>query len=148
MVTTDAASARVTRDAVHDVWGARTPYQGSWPVRVDERTLEPPERWIQSACVLCSNGCGMDIAVKDGRVAALGADVKGTATREIDAAGKFVLPGGVDSHCHIEQKSGFGIMCADDFYTGTVSAAFGGTTTVIPFAAQHRGMSLRQVVKD
>ena len=63
-------------------------------------------------------------------------------------AGKFVLPGGVDSHCHIEQRSGFGIMCADDFYTGTVSAAFGGTTTVIPFAAQHRGMSLRQVVKD
>ena len=39
-------------------------------------------------------------------------------------------------------------MCADDLYTGTVSAAFGGTTTVIPFAAQHRGMSLRQVVKD
>jgi dihydropyrimidinase len=89
-----------------------------------------------------------DIAVKDGKVAALGADVKGTATREIDAAGKFVLPGGVDSHCHIEQKSGMGVMCADDFYTGTVSAAFGGTTTVIPFAAQHRGMSLRQVVKD
>jgi dihydropyrimidinase len=89
-----------------------------------------------------------DIAVKEGKVAALGADVKGTATREIDAAGKFVLPGGVDSHCHIEQKSGMGVMCADDFYTGTVSAAFGGTTTVIPFAAQHRGMSLRQVVKE
>ena len=63
-------------------------------------------------------------------------------------AGKFVLPGGIDSHGHIEQKSGMGIMCADDFYTGTVSAAFGGTTTIIPFAAQHRGMSLRQVVKD
>ncbi len=74
--------------------------------------------------------------------------VKGTGTREIDAGGKFVLPGGIDSHCHIEQKSGMGVMCADDFYTGTVSAAFGGTTTVIPFAAQHRGMSLRQVVKD
>ena len=89
-----------------------------------------------------------DIAVKDGKIAALGADVKGTATREIDAGAKFVLPGGVDSHCHIEQRSGMGVMCADDFYTGTVSAAFGGTTTVIPFAAQHRGMSLRQVVKD
>src|SRR5277367_4237568 len=89
-----------------------------------------------------------DIAVRDGKVVALGSDAKGTATREIDAAGKFVLPGGVDSHCHIEQKSGMGVMCADDFYTGTVSAAFGGTTTVIPFAAQHRGMSLRQVVKD
>src|SRR5258707_6213258 len=81
-----------------------------------------------------------DIAVKDGKVAALGADVKGTAAREIDAAGKFVLPGGIDSHCHIEQKSGMGVMCADDFYTGTVSAAFGGTTTGIPFAAQHRGI--------
>src|SRR5262249_8382220 len=89
-----------------------------------------------------------DIAVKDGAIAALEADIKGDAAREIDAAGKFVLPGGVDSHCHIEQRSGIGVMCADDFYTGTVSAAFGGTTTVIPFAAQHRGMSLRQVVKD
>ena len=67
-----------------------------------------------------------DIAVKDGAVAALGADVKGTATREIDAAGKFVLPGGVDSHCHIEQRSGMGVMCADDFHSGTVSAAASG----------------------
>lgn len=89
-----------------------------------------------------------DIAVKGGRVVEIGPDIKGKGTREIDAGGKFVLPGGVDSHCHIEQKSGFGIMCADDFYSGTVSAAFGGTTTVIPFAAQHRGMSLRQVVKE
>jgi dihydropyrimidinase len=88
-----------------------------------------------------------DIAIKDGKIAALG-EVKGTGAREIDAQGKFVLPGGIDSHCHIEQKSGFGIMCADDFYTGTVSAVFGGTTTVIPFAAQHRGMSLRKVVQD
>jgi dihydropyrimidinase len=89
-----------------------------------------------------------DIAVKAGRFAAIEPGVKGTASREIDAAAKFVLPGGIDSHVHIEQRSGFGIMCADDFYTGTVSAAFGGTTTVIPFAAQHRGMSLRQVVQD
>ena len=89
-----------------------------------------------------------DIGVKDGKIAAIEPGLKGTATREIDAGDKFVLPGGIDSHCHIEQKSGFGIMCADDFYSGTVSAAFGGTTTVIPFAAQHRGMSLRQVVKD
>ena len=75
-----------------------------------------------------------DIAVKDGAVVALEPAIAGKGAREIDAGGKFVLPGGVDSHCHIEQKSGFGIMCADDFYTGTVSAAFGGTTTVIPFA--------------
>ena len=89
-----------------------------------------------------------DIAVRDGHVVEIAPDLKGSGAREIDAGGKFVLPGGVDSHCHIEQKSGMGVMCADDFYTGTVSAAFGGTTTVIPFAAQHRGMSLRQVVNE
>src|SRR5204863_9548464 len=86
--------------------------------------------------------------VKDGRIATLEPGLKGSAAREIDAGNKFVLPGGIDSHAHIEQRSGFGIMCADDFYSGTVSAAFGGTTTVIPFAAQHRGMSLRKVVND
>jgi len=84
-----------------------------------------------------------DIGVKDGRIAAIEPGLKGKGAREIDAGGKFVLPGGVDSHVHVEQRSGMGVMCADDFYTGTVSAAFGGTTTIIPFAAQHRGMSLR-----
>lgn len=67
---------------------------------------------------------------------------------DIDAAGKLVLPGGIDSHCHIEQLSGMGIMGADDFYSGTVSAAFGGTTTVIPFAMQRRGESLMKAVDD
>jgi dihydropyrimidinase len=59
-----------------------------------------------------------------------------------------VLPGGIDSHCHIAQLSSTGIMTADDFESGSRSAACGGTTTIIPFAAQHRGMSLRQVVSD
>src|SRR3954452_24019198 len=89
-----------------------------------------------------------DIAVKDGRIAAIEPGLKGTAIREIDADNKFVLPGGIDSHVHVEQKSGFGIMCADDFYSGTVSAAFGGTTTIIPFAAQHRGTSVTTTVAD
>jgi dihydropyrimidinase len=88
-----------------------------------------------------------DIAIRDGRIAALEGK-SGPAVREIDAAGRLVMPGGVDSHCHIEQMSSMGVLCADDFYTGSVSAAFGGTTTVIPFAAQHRGQSLRAVVRD
>src|SRR6266576_3734246 len=88
-----------------------------------------------------------DIGIAGGRIATLGQDLPAGA-REIDARGKLVLPGGVDSHCHIEQKSSFGIMCADDFYSATVAAAFGGTTTVIPFAAQHKGQSLRKVVTD
>jgi dihydropyrimidinase len=58
------------------------------------------------------------------------------------------MPGGVDSHCHIEQLSGMGMMAADDFYSATVSAAHGGTTTVIPFCAQHRNDDLTEVLKD
>src|SRR6202007_3416772 len=68
--------------------------------------------------------------------------------KTIDAAGKLVLPGGVDSHCHIEQLSSMGVMTADDFYSATVSAAHGGTTTVIPFCAQHRGDVLADVLAD
>jgi dihydropyrimidinase len=88
-----------------------------------------------------------DVGIRDGVIVALGADLP-AGGREIDATDRLVLPGGVDSHCHIEQRSSMGALCADDFYSGTVSAAFGGTTTVIPFAAQHRGQSLRQVVDE
>jgi len=88
-----------------------------------------------------------DIGIKSGVIATLGKDISSGA-REIDATGKLVLPGGIDSHCHIEQRSSAGVVCADDFYSATVSAAFGGTTTVIPFAAQHRGQSLRQIVQE
>jgi dihydropyrimidinase len=88
-----------------------------------------------------------DLAVHDGRIAAIG-EVPEPCAREIDAGGRWVLPGGIDSHCHVEQRSGMGMMCADDFYSATVSAAFGGTTTIIPFAAQHRGASVPEVLAD
>jgi dihydropyrimidinase len=88
-----------------------------------------------------------DIGIIEGRIAGLGTRLA-RGRREIDAEGHIVTPGGVDSHCHIEQRSSLGIMTADDFFSATRSAACGGTTTVIPFAAQHRGMSLREVVKD
>src|SRR5271157_6173745 len=88
-----------------------------------------------------------DIGIKDGVVAMLGKNL-GPGAHEIDARDRLLLPGGIDSHCHIEQRSSAGVVCADDFYSATVSAAFGGTTTVIPFAAQHRGQSLRQVVEE
>jgi len=88
-----------------------------------------------------------DVGIRGERIAAL-ADSLGPGAAEIDASGKLVLPGGIDSHVHIEQMSSAGIVNADDFYSGTVSAAFGGNTTVIPFAAQQRGQSLRQVVQD
>lgn len=63
-------SAVESRNSIDDIWGERRPYagEGDWPVRVDQRTLDEPERWVQSACVLCSNGCGCDIGVRDGRI--------------------------------------------------------------------------------
>ncbi|SEE01941.1 dihydropyrimidinase [Rhizobiales bacterium GAS188] len=88
-----------------------------------------------------------DVAISGESIVAIG---KGLAPgkRDIDARGKLVLPGGIDSHCHVEQLSANGKLNADSFESATISAAFGGTTTVIPFAAQHRGMQLKQVVAD
>ncbi len=86
-----------------------------------------------------------DIGVKDGRIVALAENLEG-ATQVVDAAGKLVLPGGIESHCHIEQESASGGMTSDDYYSGSVSAAFGGNTTFIPFAAQHRGQTIADVL--
>ncbi len=97
--------------------------------------------------VTASDTMEADVAVSGETIVAVGRDLPGGA-REIDAGGKLVLPGGVDAHCHIEQMTAAGLVNADTFETATVSAAFGGTTTVIPFAAQHVGLNLRQVVKD
>jgi dihydropyrimidinase len=80
-------------------------------------------------------------------IAALGRSL-GPGKREINARGKLVLPGGVDSHAHIEQLSGMGVANADTFESATGAAALGGTTTVVCFAAQHRGRSLTRVVED
>ncbi|CAN7379692.1 dihydropyrimidinase [Bosea sp. LjRoot9] len=88
-----------------------------------------------------------DLGIQAGRITAIGLDLP-TGAQEIDAKGKLVLPGGVDTHCHIEQLSGSGLMSADNFETATRSAAFGGTTSVISFAAQHRGANLASVVED
>lgn len=88
-----------------------------------------------------------DLAIAGERIAAIGSKLP-PGRREIDAAGLLVMPGGVDAHCHIEQLSGGGLMNADTFESATRSAAFGGTTTVVSFAAQHRGANLRTVVED
>ncbi len=69
-----------TRDSIRDIWGPRTPHgkDQTWPERVDERVSETPERWVRGTCVLCSNGCGLDIGVKGGKIVGvrgLGTDV-------------------------------------------------------------------------
>ena len=88
-----------------------------------------------------------DIGIRDGRIVALGQDL-GEGRQTIDAAGRLVTPGGVDAHCHLDQPMSDGSKMADDFLTGTRSAACGGTTTVIPFACQFKGHSLQEAVDD
>lgn len=88
-----------------------------------------------------------DIGIKDGQIAAIARSLPAGAS-EIDARGRLVLPGGVDAHAHIEQLSAAGLVNADTFESATTAAAFGGTTTVIAFAAQHVGMNLMTVVDD
>jgi dihydropyrimidinase len=88
-----------------------------------------------------------DIGIADGRIVALGSDL-GEASEIIDATDRLVLPGGIDSHVHISQPSGPGIVMADDFESATRAAAFGGNTTVLPFCLQERGQSLRAAIRD
>jgi len=87
-----------------------------------------------------------DVGIRDGKIAAMGTDL-GDAAKTIDASGNYVMPGGIETHCHIAQESATGAMTSDDYYSGSVSAAFGGNTTIVPFAAQHRGQTISDVVR-
>ncbi len=93
-----------------------------------------------------SDSFACDVGIKDGRIAALGHELSGAA-EIVDAKGKLVLPGGIDSHVHLSQPSGEGIVMADDFESGTRAAAFGGNTTLLPFCLQQKGQSLREALK-
>src|SRR5450432_3881665 len=93
--------------------------------------------------VTAADTCQADVAIENGRVVALGSSLpRENAKRLIDAAGKYVFPGGIDVHTHLDMPFG-GTTSADDFETGTRAAAFGGTTTLIDFAIQYKGQSLR-----
>jgi dihydropyrimidinase len=82
-----------------------------------------------------------DILIEDQSVATIGAKLELDVDRVIDAKGKLVIPGGIDPHTHMELPFG-GTQSADDFRTGTIAAAHGGTTTIIDFAVQNKGESL------
>lgn len=103
---------------------------------------------VRNARVATASDCfAADIGINQGRIVQIGAFLP-KGVREIDAAGRVVTPGGVDAHCHLDQPMAPPLRMADDFDSGTRSAACGGTTTVIPFAAQAKGQSLRAAVVD
>jgi dihydropyrimidinase len=86
-----------------------------------------------------------DILVEDETIVLIGQRLEMEADRVLDATGKLVIPGGVDPHTHMEFPFG-GTSASDDFRTGTIAAAHGGTTTIIDFAVQYKGESLIQAV--
>src|SRR5580698_5524557 len=84
-----------------------------------------------------------DLGIAGGRITAIGAGLPiENAQKVIEARGMLVLPGGIDVHTHLDMPFG-GTKSADDFQTGTIAAAFGGTTTLIDFAIQYKGQTLR-----
>src|SRR5690348_6222504 len=82
-----------------------------------------------------------DVLVEDEKITVIGASLDMHADKVIDASGKYVLPGGIDVHTHLDMPFG-GATSADDFETGTVAAAFGGTTSIVDFAIQYKGQTL------
>ncbi|HLL73788.1 MAG TPA: dihydropyrimidinase [Pyrinomonadaceae bacterium] len=84
-----------------------------------------------------------DVLIEGEEVSTIGARLDIEADKVIDAAGKLVIPGGIDPHTHMELPFG-GTQSSDDFRTGTIAAAHGGTTTIIDFAVQYKGQALRE----
>ena len=84
-----------------------------------------------------------DIFIEKEKITTIGSDLKYEADTVIDAKSKYVIPGGIDVHTHLDMPFG-GTMSSDDFETGTKAAAFGGTTSFIDFAIQPKGGSLRE----
>jgi dihydropyrimidinase len=93
--------------------------------------------------VTASDTYKSDVGIKDGRVTAIGASLPPESAKQVlNASGMMVIPGGIDVHTHLDMPFG-GTVSADDFESGTIAAAHGGTTTLIDFAIQGKGETLR-----
>jgi dihydropyrimidinase len=87
-----------------------------------------------------------DVLIEDDRISAIGVSLAAPADRVLDASGKYVLPGGIDVHTHLDMPFG-GTTSADDFESGTIAAAHGGTTAVVDFAIQYKGQTLNEALE-
>ena len=88
-----------------------------------------------------------DVLIDGETISIIGKSLDIEADKVIDAAGKLIIPGGIDPHTHMELPFG-GTQSSDDFFTGTRAAAFGGTTTIIDFAVQYKGESMIKAVDN
>jgi dihydropyrimidinase len=93
--------------------------------------------------VTATDTCVGDVGIAGGKISVIGSNLPAEgAGKVIDARGMLVMPGGIDVHTHLDMPFG-GTTSADDFESGTVAAAYGGTTTLIDFAIQYKGQTLR-----
>src|SRR6476619_3370969 len=99
--------------------------------------------------VTASDTFAADVWIENGKIAGLvqpGTPL-GQPDQTIDAKGRYVIPGGIDAHTHLDMPFG-GTNSADDFESGTIAAAFGGTTSLVDFAIQYRGKTMRHALDD
>jgi dihydropyrimidinase len=87
-----------------------------------------------------------DVGIAKGKIIEIARKIKTRAKEEVDARGLYVFPGGIDIHTHLDMPFG-GTVSSDDFRTGTIAAAHGGTTTIVDFAIQGQGMTLEEALK-
>jgi dihydropyrimidinase len=87
-----------------------------------------------------------DVLIEDGKITAIGKNLSENVEEVIDAKGNYLFPGGIDPHVHMEMPFG-GTVSSDDFETGTIAAAFGGTTTVIDFCLTNKGEPLKNSIQ-
>src|SRR5437868_643012 len=93
--------------------------------------------------VTASDTYKADLLIEDGRISMIAAAIPVEADARVDAIGKYVMPGGIDAHTHLDMPFG-GTTSSDDFETETIAAAHGGTTTLVDFAIQAKGEALRK----
>ncbi len=101
---------------------------------------------LQNGSLVRSDGVTQaDLLIENGRIAAINAHLNAAADETLDAAGKLVFPGLIDTHTHFDLDLGV-TKTADDFVTGTRAAILGGTTTVLDFCTQDRGMTMAEAL--
>ncbi|MCC0563764.1 dihydropyrimidinase [Brevibacillus borstelensis] len=104
------------------------------------------KKWIRGGTVVtAADTYQADVLIEGERVVAIGHQLSVDGAEEIDATGCYVIPGGIDPHTHLDMPFG-GTVTADDFFTGTRAAAFGGTTSIVDFCLTKKGESLKSAI--
>jgi dihydropyrimidinase len=100
---------------------------------------------VHGTIVTATDTYRADVGIKNGKITQIAGKIKEPAGEVLDAKGLYVLPGGIDIHTHLDMPF-MGSFSSDDFETGTIAAAFGGTTSLVDFAIQGKGMSLKSTL--